>query len=82
MDLQISKDFQYGDFRISRRRLTLGRDISYGVYVNMCASWCDLFTLPKCVHLPYLRHLSLMTKINGLLQLITICTFTQLCYFY
>ena len=24
----------------------------------------------KCVHLPYLRHLSLMTKIYGLLQLI------------
>ena len=24
------------------------------------------FALPKCVHLPYLRYLSLMTKINGL----------------
>ena len=36
----------------------------------MCASWCDLFSLPKCVHMPYLRHLSLMTKIYGLLQLI------------
>ena len=22
-----------------------------------CASWFDLFALPKCVHLPYLRHL-------------------------
>ena len=27
-------------------------------------------TLPKCVHMPYLRHSSLMTKIYGLLQLI------------
>ena len=44
----------------------------------MCASWCDLFALPKCVHLPYLRHVSLMTKIYGLL--IIICTFTKLCY--
>ena len=30
--------------------------------------------LSKRVHLPYLRHLSLMTKIYGLLQLIIICT--------
>ena len=28
----------------------------------MCASWCDLFALPKCVQLPYLRHLSLNDK--------------------
>ena len=34
----------------------------------MCALGCDLFVLPKCVQLPYLRHLSLMTKIYGLLQ--------------
>ena len=32
--------------------------------------------LPKCVHLPNLRPVSLMTKIYGLLQLIIICTFT------
>ena len=38
----------------------------------MCASWCDLFALPKCVHLPYLRHVALMTKIFGLQQLIII----------
>ena len=31
---------------------------------------------PKCVHLPYLRHLSLVTKIYGLLQMIIICTLT------
>ena len=42
------------------RRLTLGRDIGWGC---RCASSCDLFALPKCVHLPYLRHLSLMTNI-------------------
>ena len=29
--------------------------------------------LPKCVHVLYLRHVSLMTKIYGLLQLIIIC---------
>ena len=28
------------------------------------------FALPKCVYLPYLRHISLMTKIYGLMQLI------------
>ena len=28
--------------------------------------------LPKCVHLPYLRHVSLMTKIYELLQLIIV----------
>ena len=28
----------------------------------------------NCVQLPYLRHLSLVTKIHGLLQLIIICT--------
>ena len=39
-----------------------------------CASWCDLLALLKCVHRPYLRHLSLMTNIR-LLQLIIICTF-------
>ena len=33
----------------------------------MCASCRDLFSLPKCVHLPHLKHLSLMTKIYGLL---------------
>ena len=32
--------------------------------------------VPKCVHLPYLRHVSLITKIYGLLQMIIICTFT------
>ena len=41
-----------------------------------CALWCDVFALSKCVHLPYLRHLSLMTKIYGLLQLIIVCTST------
>ena len=40
----------------------------------MCASWCGHFALPKCVQLPYLSHLSLMTRIYGLLQLIIICT--------
>ena len=57
-------------------KLILSRDIGYGLYVNVCASWCDLFALPKCVQLPYLRHLSLLTKIYGLLQLIIICTST------
>ena len=33
--------------------------------------------LPKCVHLPYLRHVSLVTKIYGLLQLVII-----IMYFY
>ena len=28
------------------------------------------FFLPKCVHLPYLRHLSFVTKLYGLLQLL------------
>ena len=37
-----------------------------------CASWYNLFALPKCVHLPYLSHLSLITKVYGLLQLIII----------
>ena len=36
------------------------------------------WALTKCVHLPYLRHVSLMTKIYELLQLIIICTI----YFY
>ena len=40
----------------------------------MCASWCDDFALLKCVQLLYLRHISLMTRIYGLLQLIIICT--------
>ena len=31
--------------------------------------------LPKYVHLPYLRHVSLMTKTHRLLQLIIRCTF-------
>ena len=26
----------------------------------MCASWCNLFAQLKCVHLPYLGHVSLM----------------------
>ena len=46
----------------------------------MDASWCDLFALPKCVYLPYLIHVTLITKIYGLLQLIIICTFTKLCF--
>ena len=25
----------------------------------MCTSWCDLFALSDCVHVPYLRHVSL-----------------------
>ena len=28
--------------------------------------------LPKCVQLPYLRHVSLMIKINGLVQLVNL----------
>ena len=46
-----------------------------GTLIRGCrgASCFDLFALPKCVHLPYLRHVSLITKIYGLLQLI-ICT--------
>ena len=32
--------------------------------------------LRKCVHLPYLSHVSVKTKMYGLLQLIIICTFT------
>ena len=32
-------------------------------------------SLPKCVHLQDLRHVSLMTKIYRLLQLISLCTF-------
>ena len=40
------------------------------------------FGSAKCVHLPYLRHLSLMTKVYGLLQLITaITTILQLINF-
>ena len=35
--------------------------------------------LPKCVHLPYLRDVSLMTKTYGLLQLIIMCTFIYNC---
>ena len=37
--------------------------------------------LPKYVHLPYLKHVSLVTKICGLLQLVVICTlfFLQNC---
>ena len=33
-------------------------------------------------HLPYLTHISLITKKYGLLQLIIVCTFTLVCYFY
>ena len=40
-----------------------------------CVSWCDLFALPKCVQLPYLKHISLMTRIYGLVQLIIICSY-------
>ena len=34
--------------------------------------------LPKCVHLQDLRHVSLMTKIYRLLQLISVCTLKNL----
>ena len=40
----------------------------HGVTFNMA--------LQKCIHLPYLIHSSLMTKVYGLLQLIIVCTFT------
>ena len=36
--------------------------------------WPFTLALPKCVHLSYLRHVSLSTKICELLQLIIICT--------
>ena len=55
----------------------LVRDIYQGVYVNVCVhQGVTFFALPNCVQLTYLRHLSLMTKIYGLLQLIIICSFT------
>ena len=58
--------------------LTLGGDIGgVGVHHGLTC-----FPLLKCVHLLYLRHLSLMTKMYGLLQLIIICTFTLFCYFH
>ena len=34
------------------------------------------FDPAKCVHLPYLRHVYLMIKIYGFVQLIIMCTFT------
>ena len=37
--------------------------------------------MPKCVHLPYLIHVSLMTKTYGLLQLIIICAFFKIVLF-
>ena len=51
------------------RRLTHGNDSGQGVKVCIMVLPLTL-ALPKCVHLPSLRHLSLMTKIYGLLQLI------------
>ena len=67
-----------------------------GTLVGSCrcaTSQCDLdltfdlavessLALPKCVHLPYLRPVSLIKKMYGLLQLIIICTFIHLCYFH
>ena len=35
--------------------------------------WKEGLALPECVHLSYLRHVSLMIKVYGLQQLIT-CT--------
>ena len=44
----------------------------------MCASWRDLFALPKCVQLAYLRHLSLMTAILQLINFTASCFFSLL----
>ena len=52
----------------------------HAVTFNMV--WPLTLALPKCVHLPYFGHVSLMTKIYGLLQPIIIYTFTYLCFFH
>ena len=44
--------------------------LSKGIFLSLALA------LSKCVHLPYLRHVSLLTKIHGLLLLIVIYTFT------